>query len=458
MSTRNPLHSAELRVTGAMALIFALRMFGLFLLLPVFSLLGDELRGASPALIGTAIGAYGMMQALLQIPFGLMSDRLGRRPMILAGLALFILGGVVAALSETIYGVIAGRMLQGSGAIASVIMAMVGDVVSDAHRTRAMALVGMSVGGSFVLALIFGPLMAQGLGLSGLFWTTSAMGAGALLVALWMVPATKPAQRQTAIHAPQGLRVLFRHKDLWRLNLGILMLHLVLTATFVALPLVLREQLEMPLGQHSLLYLGVMIAGVVGMVPLIIMAERRSVRPVKLAAITMLVLAEAGLVVAGSSFFYHVIALVLFFTAFNLLEALLPSLVGRAAPAGVRGAAMGLYSSSQFLGVFLGGQLGGLLLGTEGATAVFAGCALLLSGWGAAALSFRELPRLDSRVLPIPDQLGDGEAWLASLLAIEGVEEGMMVPEDGIAVLKVDPRKVDDGALEQWAGGRAQGG
>jgi len=182
------LQRTELKTTGYLATIFALRMFGLFMILPIFAVYGQSLEGATPLLIGTAIGAYGLMQALLQIPFGMLSDRFGRRPLLLIGLLLFVAGGVVAAMSDHIHGVIAGRALQGAGAIASVIMALIGDVVSEKHRTRAMALIGMSVGGSFVLALILGPLLASWLGLSGLFWMTSLMGVFALLVAM-VVPA-----------------------------------------------------------------------------------------------------------------------------------------------------------------------------------------------------------------------------------------------------------------------------
>ena len=175
-SSSRLLQRTELKTTGYLATIFALRMFGLFMILPIFAVYGQSLEGATPLLIGTAIGAYGLMQALLQIPFGMLSDRFGRRPLLLIGLLLFVAGGVVAAMSDHIHGVFAGRALQGAGAIASVIMALIGDVVSEKHRTRAMALIGMSVGGSFVLALILGPLLASWLGLSGLFWMTSVMG------------------------------------------------------------------------------------------------------------------------------------------------------------------------------------------------------------------------------------------------------------------------------------------
>lgn len=446
MQPANTLVRTEIRVTGALAAIFSLRMFGLFLLLPVFSVLGEELDGASPALIGTAIGIYGMMQALLQIPFGRLSDRIGRKPVIVGGLLLFVAGGVVAAGAETILGVIAGRALQGAGAIASVIMALVGDVVSDAHRTRAMAAVGMSVGLSFVLALVAGPLLADALGLSGLFWMTVFMGLAAVVVAVRAIP--RDAARHRAMLAPTGFGRLWRAPDLWRLNLGIFLLHLALTATFVALPRVLQDEAGLELGRHSLLYVGVMLAGVVGMVPMIIRAERHAARPVKLGAILLLALAEFGLAAAGASLWSHVAALVLFFTAFNLLEALLPSLVSRAAPAGSRGAAMGLYSSSQFVGVFLGAQIGGLLVQWVDTSAVFLVNGVLLALWLIPALGFRELPRMESRVLTFDGGAGDADARLAGLLRLDGVEDGLVIPEDRMLVVRFDPARVDRDALE----------
>ncbi|MDF1780916.1 MAG: MFS transporter [Alcanivoracaceae bacterium] len=454
-SPRDALRKAEIRITSTMAMIFGLRMFGLFLLLPVFSLLGGELSGATPLLIGTAIGAYGLLQAFLQIPFGMLSDRFGRRPLILAGLVLFTVGGVVAALSDHIYGVILGRALQGAGAIASVIMALVSDSVSDDRRTRAMALIGMSVGGAFVLALIVGPLAARSLGLSGLFWAISVMGAIALLVAWFRVPRSKNLHAHAAMRSPLSLLQLFRHSDLWRLNLSIFSLHLVMTATFVVLPLVLRQQVGLTLEAHSLLYLLVMLGGVVGMVPLIIYADKRRVRPVMLAGIAMLIAAEALLAVSGSALWQHIVALLIFFTAFNLLEALLPSLVGRAVPAGTRGAAMGIYSSSQFFGVFVGGQLGGWLLGSNGSAGAFWLCVGMLAVWLLCALSFRELPRLESRIIQMDEGVQSG-ARLQELLSLEGVVEGLLVPEDGIAVLKVDPAILDEDLLKQWLAGSAQ--
>jgi predicted MFS family arabinose efflux permease len=442
------LRRTERATTGALAAIFALRMFGLFMILPIFAVFGARLEGATPLLIGTAIGAYGLMQALLQIPFGMLSDRFGRRPMLLIGLLLFVAGGVVAALSDSIYGVIAGRALQGSGAIASVIMALIGDVVSERHRTRAMALIGMSVGSSFILALILGPLLANWLGLSGLFWFTVALGLLAVVVALW-VPAPH-ARSSEPLPVRERFRRTLGSANLRRLDLGILMLHLTMTASFVVLPQILRHRLGLDLEQHSLLYLVVLVGGFLAMIPLIIAAERRGAIPIKRLAVALLIVAEVLLALAGSTLWHFVLALFIYFMAFNLLEALLPSLVGRAAPAGTRGTAMGVYSTSQFLGVFIGGQLGGALYQWVGAEAVFAVCAILGIFWLYVLHGMEELPKLDNRAI----QLRQGVDWREAaerLRAVPGVLEAVVVAEQSVALLKVDNKQLDEQALAALA-------
>ncbi|MGB1465296.1 MAG: MFS transporter [Alcanivorax nanhaiticus] len=438
----------ELKTTGYMATIFALRMFGLFMILPIFAVYGQALEGASPLLIGTAIGAYGLMQALLQIPFGMMSDRFGRRPLLLIGLLLFIAGGVVAAMSDHIYGVIAGRALQGAGAIASVIMALIGDVVSEKNRTRAMALIGMSVGGSFILALILGPLLAAWLGLSGLFWATVMLGSLAFLVAL-VVPAPKALQGEL-LPAKERFRRVFGSKTLLRFDVGIFTLHVIMTASFVVVPALLSERLGLSLQSHSLLYLGVLVAGFIAMVPLVIRAERRGAVPVKRLAIVLLATSQLLLALAGAALWHFVLALLVFFAAFNLLEALLPSLVGRAAPAGTRGTAMGVYSSSQFMGVFVGGQLGGALYQWLGPEAVFYGCMVLALVWLLVLVGMRELPRLENRVL----QLQPGQDWQnlsQQLRHVPGVEEVVFVETQSLVLLKIDTGSLDESRLQGLA-------
>ena len=394
--------------------------------------------------IGTAIGAYGLMQALLQIPFGMLSDRFGRRPLLLIGLLLFVIGGAVAALSDSIHGVILGRALQGAGAIASVIMALIGDVVSEQRRTRAMALIGMAVGSSFILALILGPLLARWLGLSGLFWFTVVLGLAAMLVAVW-VPSPR-VRSSEPLPAAQRFRTVLGDPVLRRLDVGILVLHMTMTASFVVLPQLLKQRLGMSLEQHSLLYLVVLVGGFLAMVPLIIAAERRGAMPIKRVAVGLLIVAEILLALAGNTLWHFVLALFVYFMAFNLLEALLPSLVGRAAPAGTRGTAMGVYSTSQFLGVFIGGQLGGALYQWVGAEAVFLGSAVIAVGWLLYLRGMGELPKLDNRVI----RLASAQDWdqaASRLRSVPGVLEAVVVAEQRLALLKVDNKLLDEDAL-----------
>lgn len=370
--------SGERRAAVGLAAIFGSRMLGLFIILPVFAVYADQLEGSTPALIGLAIGAYGLSQALLQIPFGLLSDRWGRRPVIAAGLLLFILGSIVAALSPHIYGVILGRLLQGSGAISAAVMALAADLTRDSQRTKIMAVIGISVGGAFMLALGLGPLVASWGGLSGVFWATALLAALALLLLLTLVP-------QSDIRIDTGrsdFGAVLRNPDLLRLSGGIFILHLILTAGFVALPMVLQDHLEVGRAGHWKVYLPVLLLSVPAMVPVIAYGERRrQMHKVLPAVVLALALIELVLAFGLASKWVIVLALWAYFSAFNILEASLPSLVSRAVPARVKGAALGVYSTSQFLGAFVGGVLGGSLFGHFGVSAVFLMSAALAGVW-----------------------------------------------------------------------------
>src|SRR5690606_10168664 len=287
----------------------------------------------------------------------------------------------------------------------------------------------------------------------GLFWLSSLLAVGGLLVALAWVP--NPAVRVREAQLPLGPRLLRILKDplLLRLNSGIFVLHAVLTACFVVVPGLLSERLGLPLARHSLLYLVVFLASFVAMVPLIIASERRGLRPVMALAVLLLGVALVLLALAGDRLWWFGLALFVFFTGFNLLEALLPSLVGRAAPVGTRGTALGIYSSSQFLGVFVGGGLGGWLLQQYGPETVFLAAAALTAAWLLLVLGMPPLAKLDSRVLPLAVAAGEADRWVTALLAVDGVLEAVVLPESGIALLKVDPASVDEAALAQLAGG-----
>lgn len=388
---RTAFTASERRAVSSLAGLYAIRMFGLFMVLPVLALFSTELAGTTPLLVGLALGAYGLAQALFQIPFGVWSDHYGRKRMMVIGLALFALGSLVAGLSEHIYGVILGRLLQGGGAIAATVMALASELTRDATRSKAMALIGASIGVSFALSLLVGPVISHALGLSGLFLVTTGLGLLGIVVTLWLVPDPPPD-----VHAPplDPSRVMLARVlgdgQLRRLNLGIFSLHFMLTASFVVVPVVLRDHLGLPPGRHWEVYLPVLLGSFVMMMPLMMAGERRGKqKPVFLLSVLLLGIAQLALAHWQFSTVGVVVALFGFFFAFNLLEASLPSLVSKLCPAGARGTAMGVYSTSQFLGAFFGGALGGLVAQHVGSGGVFLLCAGMALIWWLGALGMR---------------------------------------------------------------------
>jgi MFS family permease len=383
--------SAERRATAGLASIFGFRMLGLFLILPVFALYGTELSGATPMLIGLAVGAYGLTQAFFQIPFGMLSDRIGRRPVIVFGLLLFALGSGVAAEADSIYGVIVGRALQGCGAIAAAVMALAADLTRDSQRTKIMAFIGISVGVAFLAALIAGPAIAANAGLSGVFWATAGLALIAVGLLGFVVPAGGEPVFQADVNARRnGLPVVLRNRDLLRLDFGVLVLHLILTASFMVLPIVLESRLGIDRAVHWWVYVPVMLLSVAGMAALISVGERRGVMHRVLAAMAVVVIAADLLLASFNDWLpLALLGLWLFFVGFNTLEASLPSLLTRFAPTGLRGTALGVYATAQFLGAFLGGVLGGLIYGQFGVQGVFIFCALAAGVWLISALGLR---------------------------------------------------------------------
>ncbi len=366
----------ERRAVGVVALIAIFRMFGLFALLPVLAIYAADLEGATPTLIGIAVGGYGLTQAMLQIPFGALSDRIGRVPVIIFGLVLFAGGSLIAAQSETIYGVIGGRLLQGAGAISATLTALLADATREEMRTRSMAIFGIGIGTSFLLALIIGPMIAAATGVRSLFWVAAAMALLAgLLLGLLPKGIERPAQPPN-----RSIRQAFR-PDLLRLDLYIFVLHALLTASFVALPFLLRNELALPLGDHWKIYIGALLASLIGTVPLIIADEHKGKSSTLSMAILLLFIGQLALALAGSTSLSVFLALALFFAGFNFLEAGLPARLSIRAAGEIRGASLGVFSSSQFLGAFAGGLIGGRFLSVGNPGVVFLICAMLCLIW-----------------------------------------------------------------------------
>ena len=366
----------ERRAVAVIALVAMCRMFGLFALLPVLSLFAADLTGATPILVGLAVGGYGLTQASLQIPFGLLSDRIGRLPVIIFGLALFAAGSILAGLSDTIAGVIAGRFLQGAGAISATLTALMADATREQVRTRTMAVLGIGIGASFLLALIIGPIIAAQSGVRSLFWiaATLALVAGLLLMAL---PAGIEKPKASVVLRPAAVL----RPELLRLDLYIFVLHALLTASFVALPFLFRNRLDLILTEHWKIYVGALIVSLAGTIPLILVDDRRGRAGTIGLAIGLLLIGQLILAFGSFAVLPVFIALAVFFAGFNFLEAGLPARLSILADGELRGASLGVFSSSQFLGAFAGGLIGGIFLAGGQPSRVFMVCAALAGVW-----------------------------------------------------------------------------
>ena len=453
-ATSDRMTRQELRAGLSLASIFALRMLGLFLILPVFAVAAGKLPGGDNlTLVGIALGIYGLTQAALQLPFGMASDRYGRKRVIVIGLLLFAAGSFLAAAAPDIYWTIAGRALQGAGAISAAVTALAADLTREQHRTKVMALIGSSIGLMFALSLVAAPALNAVIGLSGIFILTGLLALAAIWLVAKIVPDPPPAEHHD--HAPVGFMDVLMNPQLLRLNFGILALHFIQMAMFVVVPGAIVATGGLPVSEHWKVYLPVVLASFVLMLPPIFYAERRArIKPVFVGSVLILLLAQGGFLYGSGMFRSLVANLVVFFVVFNILEASLPSLVSRIAPPQAKGTALGIYNTTQSFGLFLGGAAGGWLAQHYGAAGVFGvGIAFALM-WLAIAVTMQAPPVVALREFIIQPHV-DLEMLGERLAGLPGVREAVVEPEKRIAYLKVNLERWDERRVRQLLGGEA---
>ena len=445
MSPSNRMTADELRASISLAGIFGLRMLGMFVILPVFAIYAEHIPGGNNlTLVGIALGAYGLMQSVLQIPFGWLSDRFGRKPVIYFGLMIFALGSFVAAAADDIYIVILGRVLQGAGAISAAVMAMAADLTREDQRTKAMAMIGSTIGLTFAVSLVASPWLNQVIGVPGIFALTGVLSLLAMIVVYLIPDAHSTHAQEAALAAPNFARVLWE-PQLARLNVGIFVLQAVLMALFVVVPLALRDS-GLAVDHHWQVYLPVMLGSFVLMLPGILIAEKYGrVKAVFIASVAMILGGQLAMPWLLGGVAPIAVFLLIFFTAFNVLEAMLPSLISRLAPPGAKGMAIGIFSSVQFMGTFAGAAGGGFLYQHFGARGVFVLDAVLLAAWLALAAGMQAPRSVRTRIYAIPAlDSTQASSLLARLQAQPGVREVILTAGERTASLKIDATGFDE--------------
>ena len=444
------------RAIIGLAGIYALRMLGLFIILPIFALYAEKLPGGeSHFLIGVALGAYGLTQAILQIPAGWLSDRYGRKPIIIMGLLLFAAGSFIAASADDIYWIIAGRVIQGAGAINAAVMALTADLTREEHRTKAMALIGISIGITFSISMVLSPILYRLIGMSGIFTLVGVLAFVSIAVVIWFIPKPGITRFHSDTEANTGkLKEVLRNKDLLRMDFGVFTLHAILMSVFMQVPFILRaDGLD---AQHQWqVYLPVMLIAFALMVPPIIVAEKKAkLKQVFMLSIIMAALGQLGILFMQDSVWGVALSLLVFFTAFNVLEATQPSIVSKIAPLAAKGTAMGVFSSVQFLGAFFGSAMGGLLMQLYGGNAVLVFAVLMLLLWLVVASSMRPPQALMTKMYHLPEMNEDAAGKLRQSLAqLRGVKEVLVVAGEQIACLKVEMSGFDENAIENMVKG-----
>lgn len=448
------MNSLEWRVTASLAAVYAVRMLGLFMILPVFALYAKTFPDSTPWLAGLAIGIYGLTQAVFQIPLGILSDKVGRKPVIIGGLLVFALGSVIAALAQSMWLVVVGRAVQGMGAVAAPTMALAADLIREEHRIRTMGIIGLTIGMSFMAGMVLGPLVSQFGGVPSIFWFTCVLAFSGIGLVLFVIP--NPAR--TLQHNDAGiirgyLGKTLSNMALLRMNVGVFILHLVMTANFLVLPTIFENGLGLPSIEHWKVYLPILLGSFLLSIPLILKAEKqRKIRQLLIANTIALIVAELVMAVGHAQMFWLLTAFLLFFIGFNFLEAVQPSLVVKYSAVNTKGTAMGVFGASQFLGIFAGGSLGGMVNHTWGVTGVFLFSAAITTIWLLVALKLPQPTFYATRLLKLdPAQLTDPQRLYDGLSAVTGVKEVAISADECIAYLKVDKDSLDAAALDAFS-------
>lgn len=434
----------------AIASIFGLRMLGLFMVIPVISYYAFHLPDASAMLAGFALGVYGLTQAFLQLPFGLLSDKIGRKPVIYLGLSCFAIGSLLAAFSTNIYILILGRALQGAGAIGSTLIATMADFTSEQHRTKAMATVGMTIGASFMLGFIIGPVLSYYIGVSGLFCLSAVFAMVGIAVCKFLVPCTKQLQIHADSEALLSLipKVL-RNPELLRLDLGILCQHAIISAMFTVMPFIFKNILTISRKEQWMIYMPIMIGSFLLSIPLIIYAEKKNkLKHVFLSMIGLTIISQACLWGEHEHKTGLIIGMMLYFIPFNVLEATLPSMVSKTAPVIAKGTAMGVYSTSQFFGIFLGATIAGFLFGHHYMAMVFGFTTMLAVIWLLAASGMKAPPKSRSYQIDYTNDSLDVTVLQNKLREYTGILDTAILPEESAVYIKVDKNKFNEDDLE----------
>ena len=450
MSLQERMSALEVRASASLASIYGLRMLGMFLILPIFAIYAESLpEHPSHLMIGLALGAYGLTQAIFQLPFGMASDKYGRKRVIYFGLAIFAIGSLVAAMAHNIEMIIIGRAIQGAGAVSAAVTALVADLTREEHRTKAMAMIGGTIGITFALSLILGPALNQWIGIPGIFAMTGVLTLCAMLVVKYVVPDPLVSRFHSDAEAtPAKLGEVLADTQLLRLNFGIFALHAAQMAMFVVVPFAINQTTKMTVNDHWKIYLPILVLSFVLMVPAIIYGEKRAkLKQVFVGAVAVMLAAQLLFAFSISQFWGIIASLSAYFIAFNILEATLPSIITKMAPAASKGTAIGVYNTSQSLGVFVGGALGGYLAHYHGNSSVFAFCSILMGLWLLFAASMKAPPAVKSKMYHLSEMSADKGRQLSTRLSkLQGIREAVVLPDEGTVILKVDMQHAWDEA------------